>query len=78
MKQLLLLLTIHFLIFHQRGKYKKEKFLITLEKKSEVSIKQQKNWNFLRHIQDDDSLYFNQPTDPIAYNLGDYSYLYAR
>ena len=78
MKQLLLLLTIHFLIFHQRGKDKKEKFLITLEKKNTASVKPQKNWNFLQEMQAGDSLYFVQPAGHIAYNPGDYSYLYAK
>lgn len=77
MKQLLLLLTIHFMIFYQQKKDRKEKFLNTLEKKNVVTTRQQKDRNFLFPVgrADYDSLYFFQSPRQTAYSMVGYSYV---
>ena len=74
MKQLLLLLTIHSLIFHQQEKDKKEKLFVTLEKGVAVNAKPKMDWNFLIHTQETayDSLYAHVP-EFISYHFRDYS-----
>lgn len=74
MKQLLLLLTIHSLIFHQQEKDKKEKLFVTLEKGAAANSTQKMDWNFFIHMQETayDSVYSHVP-ESIIYRLRDYS-----
>ena len=75
MKQLLLLLTIHSLIFHQQEKDKKEKLFVTLEKGAAFNAEPKMNWNFIIHVQETayDSLYSHVP-ESIIYNFRDDSH----
>lgn len=76
MKQLLLLLTIHSLIFHQQEKDQKEKLFVTLEKGSTVKVKPKMDWNlFLQMPQDApyESFYSHVP-GPVLYYFRDESY----
>ncbi|HKO81060.1 MAG TPA: hypothetical protein VJU78_11730 [Chitinophagaceae bacterium] len=75
MKQLLLLLTIHSLIFHQQEKDKKEKLFITLEKGATLNTEPKMDWNFIIHARETeyDSLYSHVP-ESIIYHFRDYSY----
>jgi hypothetical protein len=80
MKQLLLLFAIHFLIFYQKEKDKKDKFLVTLEKKTSVTVKPQKDWDFLLFSQlpGRDSLNSSHRPTQTANNFWSYSYLSIR
>jgi len=76
MKQLLLLLTIHSLIFHQQEKDQKEKLFVTLEKGSTVKIEPQMDWNLFLQMPEDapyESLYSHVP-GPVLYYFRDYPY----
>lgn len=80
MKQVLLLLTIHLLIFHQYQKDKKEqKFFIAT--KSAAAIKKEQNNNLNALLQDlrmNKSDSFLYVTGPVRYNFTDYSFLFKR
>lgn len=76
MRQLLLLLTIHSLIFHQQEKDKKEKLFVTLEKGAVVNAKPKVDWIFFIHMQEKtayDRLYSHVP-ESIIYQFRDYSH----
>jgi hypothetical protein len=74
MKQLLLLLTIHSLIFHQQEKDQKEKLFVTLEKGSTVKVKPQIEWNLFSQMPEDapyESFYSHVP-GPVLYHFRNY------
>lgn len=76
MRQLLLLLTIHSLIFHQQEKDQKEKLFVTLEKASTVKLKPQMDWNLFLHKPEDsayENLYSHVPAS-VLYHFRDYPY----
>ena len=77
MKQLLLLLTIHSLIFHQQEKDQKEKLFVTLEKSSTVKLKPPMDWNLFLQMPEDvlyESFYSHVP-GPILYHFSrEYDY----
>lgn len=75
MKQLLLLITIHSLIFHQQEKDQKEKLFVTLEKSSIVKLKPQMDWNLFLTMPENityERFYSHVPA-PVLYHFKDYS-----
>jgi hypothetical protein len=76
MKQLLLLITIHFIIFHQREKDKHEKVFVALEKKNLSGMSPVKNWNF--HLDLEKNNYGFLTTRPISDHLMGYHFLNPR
>ena len=78
MKQLLLLITIHFIIFHQREKDKQDKVFVALQDKKVADTSPAKNWNFHFELQKNDLGKAFLGLTPAAYSLTSYKFLTAR
>jgi hypothetical protein len=80
MKQILLLLTIHLLIFHQYQKDKKEQKYFIATKGAVVIKKEQKDNlnNLLQDLSMNKSDRFLYATGTVTYYFADYSFLFKR
>jgi len=80
MKQILLLLTIHLLIFHQYQKDKKEqKFFIATKSAVVIKKEQKDSLNILlQDLQMNKSDSFLYATGPVTYYFADYSFLFKK